>query len=270
MFTLDPFRPRTATARWTFHGDLPEGHRGGATSSAVMYAPGMILQVGGRAAPGNNVGGPALASAAVIDITSGRAGGDARRPPCTTPPALGERHGAAERPGARQRRIGRQQRARRRRLPERALGPARTARLDRGGAAEERARGCITPRPCCSPMGACTRAAAAARRGRSRTWTPSSTRPPFLFSTRRRERRARAAAHPAGSARHRLRRRLRHRDRRHRRRARDAREDPARRRTRSTWTSVSWSSTSRPRAIGSASPRRGVRTRQRPGGTCCR
>ena len=67
MFTLDPANGGSLV----FHGDLPEGYRGGATSSAAMYAPGRILIVGGGA-ESNSVGEPAaLASAAIIDITSG-------------------------------------------------------------------------------------------------------------------------------------------------------------------------------------------------------
>ena len=66
MFTLDPANGGDLV----FHGDMPDGHRGGASSSAVMYAPGMILQVGGGA-ESNSIGGPGLASAAIIDITSG-------------------------------------------------------------------------------------------------------------------------------------------------------------------------------------------------------
>ena len=67
MFTLDPANG----GGLVFHGDLPDGHRGGATSTAVMYAPGRVLFVGGGA-ESNSVGEPAaLASAAIVDITSG-------------------------------------------------------------------------------------------------------------------------------------------------------------------------------------------------------
>ena len=66
MFTLDP----SGDGDLRFHGQLPEGYRGGATSSAVMYAPGKILQVGGGGTTSNG-GGNGLRSAAIIDITSG-------------------------------------------------------------------------------------------------------------------------------------------------------------------------------------------------------
>lgn len=85
MFTLDA----SGDGGIAFHGDLPEGWRGGATSSAVMYAPGLILQVGGGG-ESNAIGGPALASAAIIDITSGT--------PVVTPVAPMRRLRSARRP----------------------------------------------------------------------------------------------------------------------------------------------------------------------------
>ena len=66
MFTLDP----AGDGGIRFHGELPEDYRGGATSSAVMYAPGRILQVGGGGTTSTG-GGNGLRSAAIIDITSG-------------------------------------------------------------------------------------------------------------------------------------------------------------------------------------------------------
>ena len=52
------------------HGTLPQGYRGGATSSSVMYAPGLILQAGGGAT-NNAMDRPGLSTAAIIDIRSG-------------------------------------------------------------------------------------------------------------------------------------------------------------------------------------------------------
>ncbi len=132
----------------------------GWTSSAAMFRPGKILQIGG-----NSNG------AVVIDITGAAAGrhGDAVD---VVAAAMGDRDGARRRPRARHGRQRGRQPADRRQQLRRDL---ESRRPDSGRSAPAVcAPGCTTPARCCCRMPACSWPAAA-RRARCRTCTPRST-----------------------------------------------------------------------------------------------